>query len=410
MKVYRHVISFLICSVLFFSCKDEVVRTRTHHISIPFYLSVSDLRLQAVSPGEPKALSVPGKIYIYGRYLFINEVSKGIHIVDNANPAAPIFINFINIPGNIDLAVNTNVLYADSYVDLLAFDISNPANINLVKRVDDVFDHQYFNKAKGLIRGYKDTVITEVINDERRDFRQDFSGAFNSANLSSGGQSYGTGGSTARFTLMNSNLYTVSNAKLKLFNVSDPGAPHFVNSINIGNGIETIFPYQDKLFIGSTTGMHIYNASDPSAPVKLSTYQHLTSCDPVVVEGRYAYVTLRSGSLCRLGINVLDVLDIQDPAKPVLVSSFPMLNPHGLAVANNNLFICEGKSGLKAFNSSDAKSIGQRQLSFLQNIHAADVIAGPKSLIVTGENGIYQYDYTNPSNMKLLSHIRLTAN
>jgi len=330
--------------------------------------------------------------------------------VDNTNPAFPRFINFINIPGNIDLAVNSEVLYADSYVDLLAFDISKPSSINLVKRVENVFDHQYIDRTKGLILGYKDTVITEVIKNEITGLRTDSHGAFNSASSSTGGQSYGTGGSTARFTLMNNNLYTVSNTKLKLFNVSDPRAPNFVNSINIGSGIETIFPYQNKLFIGSTTGMHIYNAIDPSAPVKLSTYQHLTSCDPVVVQGKYAYVTLRSGNFCRLGTNVLDVLDIQDPAKPILVSSFPMLNPHGLAIDNNNLFICEGKNGLKAFNSSDAKSIGQRQLSFLRNINAADVIAGPKSLIVTGTDGIYQYDYTNPSDMKLLSHLSLIAN
>lgn len=410
MKVFGHVISFFVCILLFSSCKDEVIRTRTYHTMVPFYLSVLDLRLQAVSLDKPKALSEPGKIYTYGNYLFINEVSKGIHIVDNTNPAAPRFINFINIPGNIDLAVNSEVLYADSYVDLLAFDISNPVSINLVKRVENVFDHQYIDKTKGIIRGYKDTIITEVIKGEITNFRTESSRFFNSANLSSGAQSYGTGGSTARFTLMNSNLYTVSNATLKLFNVSDPRAPHFVNSINIGSGIETIFPYENKLFIGSTTGMHIYNAINPSAPVKLSTYQHLTSCDPVVVQGKYAYVTLRSGNLCRLGTNVLDVLDIQDPAKPALVSSFPMLNPHGLAIDNDNLFICEGKNGLKAFNSSDAKTIGQRQLSFLQNFNAVDVIAGPKSLIVTGSGGIYQYDYTNPSNMKFLSHLNLIAN
>ncbi len=410
MKVFGHVISFLICAVLFSSCKDEVIRTRTYHRSIPFYLSVSDLRLQAVSLGEPKSLSAPGKIYTYGNYLFINEISKGIHIVDNTNPAIPRFINFINIPGNIDLAVNSDVLYADSYVDLLAFDISDPALIHMVKRVEDVFDEQYSNRTKGLILGYKDTVITEVLKDGINNFRNGSESAFFSTGSSTLSQSYGTGGSTARFTLMNSNLYTVSKSKLKLFNVSDPGAPKFVNSINIGNGIETIFPYQNKLFIGSTTGMHIYNATDPSSPVKLSTYQHFTSCDPVVVQGKYAYVTLRSGNFCRLGTNLLDVLDIQDPTKPVLVSSFPMLNPHGLAVNGNNLFICEGKSGLKAFNSSDPKGIGQNQLSFLQNFSAVDVIAGPKSLIVTGDNGIYQYDYTNPSNMKLLSHLRLIAN
>ena len=411
MKVFGTLLSFLFVLCLS-SCKDEVVRTRTYHTLTPFYLSVSDLRKQAISMDKPRELSAPGKIYIYGNYLFINEVTKGIHIIDNTDPASPRFLNFINIPGNIDLAVNSNVLYADSYVDLLAFDISNPTSVNLVNRVENVFDNQYIDQAKGLLRGYKDTIITEVITSEIHDTRKEnlvfFDSAIGAASYAN--QSYGTGGSMARFTLMNSSLYTVTTNSLKLFNVSVPKEPVFVNTINLGGGIETIFPYQNKLFIGSTTGMHIYNAIDPSNPVKLATYQHLTSCDPVIVQGKYAYVTLRSGNFCRIGTNVLDVLDIEDPTKPVLVSSFPMLNPHGLAISDNNLFICEGKNGLKAFNSSDPKTVGQKQLSFLQNISAADVIAGPKSLIVTGANGIYQYDYSNASNLRLLSHLNLVAN
>jgi hypothetical protein len=409
MKVFGTLLSFLFVLCLS-SCKDEVVRTRTYHTLTPFYLSVSDLRKQAISMDKPHELSVPGKIYIYGNYLFINEVTKGIHIVDNTDPASPRFLNFINIPGNIDLAVNSNILYADSYVDLLAFDISNPTSINLVKRVENVFDAQYIDKAKGLIQGYKDTTITEVITREMHDTRKEYL-VFNSAigASSDAGKSYGTGGSMARFTLMNNSLYTVTTNSLKLFNVTVPKEPVYVNTINLGGGIETIFPYQNKLFIGSTNGMHIYNAIDPSKPVKLATYQHLTSCDPVIVQGKYAYVTLRSGNFCRVGTNVLDVLDIEDPTKPVLVSSFPMLNPHGLAISDNNLFICEGKNGLKAFNSSDPKTIGQKQLSFLQNLSAADVIAGPKSLIVTGADGIYQFNYSNASNLKLLSHLNLAV-
>ncbi len=411
MKVLGTLISFIFCLFFLSSCKDEVVRTRTYHKLTPFYLSVADLRKQAISLDNPHELSAPGKIYIYGNYLFINELAKGIHVIDNSNPASPRFLNFINIPGNIDLAVNSNILYADSYVDLLAFDISNPTNVSLVKRVENVFDHQYVDKAKGMIIGYKDTLVTEITTSEIQDVRKENLAFFsNQMNASTGGQSYGTGGSMARFTLMNNNLYTVTTNSLKLFNVSTPKEPVYVNTITLGGGIETIFPYQNKLFIGSTTGMHIYDAIDPSKPVKLSTYQHFTSCDPVVVQGKYAYVTLRSGNFCRLGTNVLDVLDIQDPTKPVLVSTFPMLNPHGLSISGNNLFICEGKNGLKAFNATDPTTVGKNQLSFLQNISASDVIAGPKSLIVTGINGIYQYNYSNASDLKLLSHLDLSAN
>lgn len=411
MKTFRlsaRIVAFMLPLLLLTTCKDEVIRTRTFHTSVPYYISVSDMRAQVSTVQAPQELSVPGKIYIYGNYLFITEIKKGIHIVDNTNPASPRFINFINIAGNADIAVNSNILYADNYVDLLAFDVSNPAHIIPVRRVENVFDNQYVDKAKGLILGYKDTVITEVIRDNfyaEKNYQNDGAGFL--AN-STANPSYGTGGSTARFTLMNSNLYTVDHYQLKLFNVSNPGDPKYLSSINLGGGIETIFPYENKLFIGSTTGMHIYDASTPSAPVKLSTYRHVTSCDPVVVQGKYAYVTLRSDNFCQQGVNVLQVLNIENASNPVLVSSFPMLKPFGLTVSDNNLFICEGQFGLKAFDSSDALTIGQKQLSFLKDIHASDVIAGPKSLIVTGINGIYQYNYNNPSDLKLMSHLALS--
>lgn len=409
MKAYRPArliaFLFLLPLLLLSACKDEVTRTRTYHARVPFYLSVSDLRAQVSAVQAPQELSVPGQIYIYGNYLFISEVNKGIHIVDNTNPASPRFISFINIAGNADMAVNSNILYADNYVDLLAFDISNPAHIVPVKRVENVFENHYVDQTKGLILGYRDTVITEVVSGSYPGNIY-YDAASPNAN-STGGESYGTGGSTARFTLMNDHLYTVDHYSLKLFNTSIPKEPTFITKINLGWGIETIFPYQDKLFIGSTTGMHIYDAANPAAPVKLSTYRHVTSCDPVVVQGKYAYVTLRSGNFCQQGVNLLEVLNIEDASNPKLVSSFPMQNPHGLSVSNSNLFICEGQFGLKAFNSSDVLTIGQKQLSFLTDIDAKDVIAGPKSLIVTGVKGIYQYNYSNPSSLKLLSHLSL---
>jgi hypothetical protein len=316
-------------------------------------------------------------------------------------------VSFISIPGNADMAISDNILYADSYVDLLAFNISNPLKIQHVKRVTDVFEKFYMNKAKGLIYGLKDTVVSYRI-----DEGNSFGGRpmlFDMTAMSSS-KSYGTGGSTARFTLMNDYLYTVDNSRLKLFDVAIPANPNYLSSMNIGWGIETIFPYENKLFIGSTTGMHIFDASKPSAPVKLSTYRHVTSCDPVIVQGKYAYVTLRSGNFCQQGVNVLEVLNIEDLTKPTLVSSFPMLNPHGLGISNNDLFICEGANGLKAFKNTDVLKIGDNQRSFIKGINAKDVITGPKSLIVTGDEGVYQYNYANSSALRLLSKITLDNN
>lgn len=58
--------------------------------------------------------------------MYINERFEGIHVIDNRDPSSPQNVAFLDIPGNIDLAVNGDALYADSYVDLVTIDISNP--------------------------------------------------------------------------------------------------------------------------------------------------------------------------------------------------------------------------------------------------------------------------------------------
>jgi len=387
------------------ACKHETSTSRTFHTTVPVYISIKNVRALVSVAQTGKQLSVPGKIYTYGNYLFITEANKGIHVVDNTDPASPHFINFINIPGNVDLAINNNILYADNYVDLLAFDVADPRHITQVNQLNDTFDAYYYDKLKGIIVSYKDTVITQTV-DQSQPIYYTLASASSTAPQS---QSYGTGGSTARFALMNSYLYTINQGQLKLFNVSQPANPGYMSSISIGFNVETIFPYQNKLFMGSTTGMQIFDASVPSAPVKLSTYSHFNSCDPVVVQGKYAYITLRSGNICQTGSNELDVVNIEDATHPVLVSAYPMINPHGLAVADANLFICEGANGLKAFNNSDPLTIGKNQLSFLTDLDAEDIIAGSKSLIITGSRGIYQYDYTDASKLKMISHITLST-
>jgi len=401
--------TFFISAILFFalftSCKDEILETVTYKTQIRYLTSPDSIRAIEVAAQSPKTLENPGRIYIYGNYLFINDVRKGIHVVDNSNPASPVFLNFINIPGNQDLAVNDNILYADSYIDLLAFDISNPKQIKIKNRVKDVFNSYYRAVNTNLIYAYKDTLITYT--HKKGSSRNKDAFITTSFNSSSDSRSYGTGGSTARFTLQNSSLYTVDQTQLKVFNVENAASPAFVKNINIGFGIETIFPYQNKLFVGSTTGMHIFDASDPLSPVKLSTYSHVTSCDPVIVEGDYAYVTLRSGTNCRQGINVLEVINIKDPKNPKLISQFNMINPRGLAIKDNILFICEGAIGFKTFDKSNILTVGEKLLSFNKAINSNDVIAGPKSIIITGDDSIYQYSYpVSEAPSKLLSQIK----
>jgi len=284
-------------------------------------------------------------------------------------------------------------------------------SIKMVDREEDVFKSMYNDFATGQIITWKDTVMTSET-DMMWGWggwwgRLEFLAMSSDSGNKGGGQSYGQGGSMARFTLMSAHLYAVDEHSLRVFDVNKEDEPTFVKNIDLGWGIETIFPFQEKLFIGSTTGMHIYDASDPSDPKKMAEYSHLTACDPVVVNEDYAFVTLRNGVFCRQGVNELQVLDIKDPYNPKLLKSFAMLNPHGLGLAGDYLYIAEGEHGLKSFNVADVMNIDKNQLEFLKSMKSVDIIPGPKSLIVIGPDGVCQFDYSTPSVLKPLSCIQV---
>jgi hypothetical protein len=396
------------------SCQDKCKTTVTYKSYEPVYMLREDLR-SAVEALPARTLEQPGKIYAKDNFLFVNEVNKGIHVIDNSNPASPQVVSFINIPGNVDMAVKNNILYADSYIDLVALDISNPKQVELVKRVENVFPSYGYEQSATILVDYKEKWVTEtldadcgspsVVNGGPRPTFFYADRALSSAAPGSASKP-GIGGSMARFTIYDRYLYTVSYSDMQLFDITTPTDPQKATKIGLGNwNIETIFPYKDKLFIGSQNGMHIYDNKNPANPELLSSYQHVQSCDPVVVEDNYAYVTLRSGTVCQGFTNQLEVLDITDLRSPNLVKTYPMQHPHGLGVDRSTLFICEGEHGLKVFDAKNVKTIDQNLLAHFKDRDAYDVIPLGHILLVIGKDGLYQYDYSNPKDLKLLSTI-----
>lgn len=228
-------------------------------------------------------------------------------------------------------------------------------------------------------------------------------GTSGSQNDSFSGSGTGMGGSMARFTITNDHLYTVSDTKMSVFDISTASNPIHKNTLNIGWGVETIFPLNDKLFIGTQTGMKIMDVTNPIDPIKLSEYQHIRSCDPVVANEHYAYVTLRTDNMCTRGTNELQVIDIADLTKPVMVKSYPMGKPQGLALDGNNLFVCDN-SIVKWYDVTDPKVLVTKSVTMVEG---TDLIAHNGILMVIGPGGLSQYSYDN-GELKLLSRIPTT--
>ncbi|MCC3151529.1 hypothetical protein Q3A66_02355 [Hymenobacter sp. BT770] len=226
------------------------------------------------------------------------------------------------------------------------------------------------------------------------------------ANSAPGGE--GQAGSTARFALMANTLYAVDNVSLRTFDLSTPQTPTPGPVVNVGIGVETIFPQAPYLFIGSQQGMFIYNTVG-GVPKLVGTYTHTFSCDPVVVADRYAYVTLRSDGPCARGLNQLDVVDLANLTRPQLAKSYPLSQPYGLGVDSSLVFVCD--KGIKVFDARNAPTLVQVQ-SF--SIAATDVIAHKGVLLVTGTDGLYQYRYTaatatSAATLQQLSRIPVTT-
>ncbi len=216
-------------------------------------------------------------------------------------------------------------------------------------------------------------------------------------------QKAGVGGSMARFTISNNSLYIVDGENLHLYDISNPSDPKEKTKQRLGFGIETVFPYKDALFVGSQNGMYIYDISDPSKLKQLAIYNHILSCDPVVAQDDRAYVTLRDGVDCRFGSNLLDVIDISDLSNPKLLKSYSMENPHGLSIDGGDLFVCEGRFGMKQFDATSPDSLFQKRK--FEDFFGYDVIALGENLLVIGKDGLYQYDYSDSDSVKFLSKI-----
>jgi hypothetical protein len=229
-------------------------------------------------------------------------------------------------------------------------------------------------------------------------------GACASADSSLAPASNGKGGSMARFAIEGDHLYTLDTYQLKVFDIKNPQNPNFASALSLNNDIETIFPYQNHIFIGTQTGMIILDNANPALPEYLSTYAHIRSCDPVVVQGKYAYVTLRAGNFCGRGENVLEVIDISNLQNPSLVKSYPMTSPYGLGIDGNQLFVCDGSAGLKFFNATDPLNLVQtKQIS---NLNTYDVIPWQNRLLLIGADGLFQYSYAGD----LISSIPVVKN
>ncbi len=216
----------------------------------------------------------------------------------------------------------------------------------------------------------------------------------------------GTGGSTARFTIIGNYLYTVDKQNLNVFDITNAADPILRNVVPVGFEIETIFPFKNRLFIGSTSAIHIFNIDNPALPVKLSTAispDAMRRCDPVVAKDSVAYATLRTNGPCGGQQSILATYDIRTIETPIQKATNNVMEPYGLGYADSTLYVCD-RFGLNIYSITNPFFP-----SFISRINNTewffDVIAQNNTLFCWINTGLIIYDITNRRNPVLIKKI-----
>lgn len=217
----------------------------------------------------------------------------------------------------------------------------------------------------------------------------------------------GKAGSLAKMITIDHYLYIINRSELMIYNVENPLQPVYQNTVNVGFGIETLFPFGNNLFIGSTTGLYIYDLTNPTSPTLAteSPVEHFTACDPVVANDEYAYVTLNSlRQECgnTINTNVLITYDISDIENTIEVNSQLMMGPKGLALSPTHLYVCDENIGVVIFDISETPE-SPLAVDTLAGFTANDIVLDNSLMMVVCDDGLRQYDISNPSEIVQLS-------
>lgn len=401
---------FILLTSLAFSCADNEDYVN-YLVNEAVYMPANQFR-NSVKVTHPEPIKEQGKICFYEGFLFISEPEKGIHVIDNRDPKSPQNVAYIELLGNAELSVRNNVLYADSYIDLVWFDITSPENPKLKGRLENAFpmilpicDNNYGYDYESIFgAGKPEGIIVGWTLKEKRYKVEKYDGDLYYGAANSG--STGKTGSMSRFAIYQDYLYAVIDNQLHIMDIKNTEPVQAGEPIYVGWNAETIFSYKDCMFFGTPTGMLIYSVADPLSPTFQSSLSHVYGCDPVVVEDDLAYVTIWAGNTCGQSANELFIVDVSDVKNPKQIVSYGMNSPKGLGIDNKTLFVCD--DGLKIYNAADPQKIMSNVLGHYKGMQGFDVIPANNILMMIAEDGLYQYDYSDLKNIKELSKLSIS--
>lgn len=215
----------------------------------------------------------------------------------------------------------------------------------------------------------------------------------------------GQGGSLTRFTIVNNQLLVLDGQSIIQYNIKEGGEFEFRHEVAIEPGMETIHANGEYILVGSNSAVYFLKFNSFGTLGLVSSYEHITSCDPVVASNGIAYSTLRSTG-CRFnGAEVLDVIDFSDIENPKLIKSYTTHSPYGLALNEQYLFVCE-YGGITMYDRSDSEALEKVDFLEVEGHTPIDLILRGNNMVVRTMDGVLNVGFTAEGKMEVRALIQ----
>ncbi len=204
-------------------------------------------------------------------------------------------------------------------------------------------------------------------------------------------------GSKAKLIKLDGAVYSLADGYLKRIDISTPANPTVTDELRVPFDAEALTHDGEAIYVASASVLHTYKYNDTTQQLEFidDSIPRRAVSDPVVSNGEYAYSTVIRSRFTDAdgrssGTGDLYVYEV-DAEKNLTEINF--LNDigyvQGLALWDDQLYVCDPNAGLLHMNVSDPMLIETvTQLSFVK---CDDILHfGNGHFATVGEQGIYQ--------------------
>jgi hypothetical protein len=125
------VFEYLLLSFFFIGCDDPTFPKEDANGYKPVYSANEPITFELSVP-----IQNPDKVLRFKNYLLIHDSKKGVHVIDNTDPTAPLSIGFIRVPDNTDMVIKDSILVVDHRNNLVSLNLAATiTKINEVSRL-----------------------------------------------------------------------------------------------------------------------------------------------------------------------------------------------------------------------------------------------------------------------------------